>query len=46
MTIITTTEKHSDYLLFPVFVIAYHKKLKELDIELGLFIYTLNIKIK
>lgn len=46
MTIITTTEKHPDYLLLPVFVIAYHKSLKELDIELGIFIYTLNIKIK
>lgn len=46
MTIAFATEKHPDYLLLPVFVIAYHKKVKELDIELGLFIYTLNIKIK
>jgi len=46
MTIAFATEKHPDYFLLPVFVIAYHKKLKELDIELGLFIYTLNIKIK
>lgn len=46
MTIAFATEKHQDYLLLPVFVVAYHKKLKELDIELGIFIYTLNIKIK
>lgn len=46
MTIAFATEKHPEYLLLPVFVIAYHKKLRELDIELGLFIYTLNIKIK
>lgn len=46
MNITITAEKHTDYVLLPVFVIAFHRFLKELDIELGLFIYTLNIKIK
>jgi hypothetical protein len=46
MTISTAIEKHKDYFLFPVFVVAFNRKTRELDIELGIIIYTLNIKIK
>jgi hypothetical protein len=43
MTITTTTEKHKEFFIFPVFAIVWHLQEKELYIELGLYKYTLTI---
>jgi len=43
MTITATTEKHKEFIIFPVFAIVWHIHEKELYIELGLYKYTLTI---
>lgn len=45
MTITTTTEKHKDFILFPVLAVVYHIKDRELYIELGIIKYTITIHV-
>lgn len=46
MTLEFTTEKHKDFIIFPVLAIVWHLKDKELYIELGLIKHTLTILLK
>lgn len=43
MNISLTTERHNEFLIFPVFAIVWHIHEKELYIELGIYKYTLTI---
>ena len=46
MKILFHVEKYDEWILFPVIVVAYNKSLRELDIELGLWSYSLCFKFK
>lgn len=46
MTIKFTTEKHNDFIIFPVIAIVWHVKERELYLELGLIRHTLTINFK
>jgi hypothetical protein len=45
MTVTTTTERHKEFILLPIFAFVWHIKDKELYVELGLIQYTITIHV-
>jgi hypothetical protein len=46
MTLTFNTEKHPEFIIFPVLAIVWHLKDRELYIEMGLIKHTLTIHLK